>query len=57
MYFEKTKSEYWIKPGSKLFFSLCSHIRWEKKNYKGIYGYLLLLSCKSEYTANCLKKM
>ena len=35
--------------------SLCSHIRWGK-NYRGIYGYLLLLSCKSEYTVNSLKK-
>ena len=26
------------------------------KNYRGIYGYLLLLSCKSENTVNSLKK-
>jgi len=55
IYLKKTKCEYWIKPGSKFFFH-CVHILDEEKNYRGIYGYLLLLSCKSEYTANCLKK-
>jgi len=54
MYFKKQNLSI-DKARFKILFSLCSHIGWEK-NYRGIYGYLFLLSCKSEYTANCLKK-